>query len=131
MTGDSRLVISSDSQPLSADRLVGRRVYGHADAVEEQVVGAAGGGGCELHDGVLRLLGFTLLRGEAELLPLLRCAGWAAPEGKAAVATALERWLRTERRLIERRTGRPLRRAAFVRVDARGLVAAVEALATE
>jgi hypothetical protein len=137
---------------------------------------------CAAHDGVLRVVGFTLLRAEGALLPLL-CGGGEPSRGgengagsrggvgkgegigsrggvagggeiahavggslgetgeklgtggesgtgaewQRAVAMAVEGWLRGagDGRLIERATGKPLRRACFVRVNGRGCVVSV------
>ena len=95
-----------------------------------------------LYDAVLRAVGFTLVH--AELAALLAAAdggggadgggpdgGGGADDGGGAgerwgrATRRLSAWLQAEGRLLEARSGEPLRRAYFVRVDVEGRVAEV------
>ena len=80
---------------------------------------------------MLRAVGFTLVH--AELAALLAAAdgGGGADDGGGAgerwtrATRRLSAWLQAEGRLLEARSGEPLRRAYFVRVDVEGRVAEV------
>ena len=88
-----------------------------------------------LYDAVLRAVGFTLAH--AELGALLAADGGGAGDGGTAddgggagerwgrATRRLSAWLQAEGRLLEARSGEPLRHAYFVRVDAEGRVAEV------
>ena len=122
MTGETRLVLGT-ARDRSAASVVGRRVVHHGarpKAAEEAV----------LYDAVLRAVGFTLAH--AELGALLADDGvGGADDGGAAgerwgrATRRLSAWLQAEGRLLEARSGEPLRHAFFVRVDVEGRVAEV------
>ena len=78
---------------------------------------------------MLRAVGFTLAH--AELGALLAADGGGAGDSGGAgerwgrATRRLSAWLQAEGRLLEARSGEPLRHAYFVRVDAEGRVAEV------
>ena len=96
----------------------------------------------ELHDAVMRVIGFTLLQGDADVhravLALLASGAKDAPlRGNCVTlsdaelmalrhcSTALQRWLASTKRLVEARSGLPLERVLYVRVGADGRVVEV------
>jgi hypothetical protein len=69
-----------------------------------------------MHDGILRVVGFTLLQGGAALADAamaLRADG----AGVSRFVAEVQRWLRQDHRLIEASSARPLQHAYFVKVD--------------
>jgi len=139
MCGDTRLVLATRSCTRHA--AVGCAVRHHGLLVDG---GSAGSDGAvvELHDAVLRVLGFTLLQGDASvrraLLSLLAAATQDAPlrsshvtlcsselAGMQGYVAALQQWLAAGGRLVEGRSGLQLERALFVRVGDDGRVTEV------
>jgi hypothetical protein len=141
MTGDTRLVMAV--RDCTAQQAVGCAVRQHGLLVD----GSGGGGGdrqgrLELHDAVLRLIGFTLLQGDSDvhrcLLALLaagehdaalRCSHVTLCSSELAAMqrciAAVQRWLSSRQRLVEGRSGLTLQRAMFVRVGNDGCVTEV------
>ena len=136
--GDTRLVLATRS--CTRHTAVGCAVRHHGLLVD----GAAGGDGTglELHDAVLRVVGFTLLQGDASvqraLLALLAAATQDAPlrsshvtlcSGELAAMqgyiAALQQWLAVGGRLVEGRSRLRLERALFVRMGEDGRVTEV------
>ena len=84
-----------------------------------------------VYDAVLRAVGFTLAHAELGALLAADGGGGAGDDGGAAgerwgrATRRLSAWLQAEGRLLEARSGEPLRHAYFVRVDAEGRVAEV------
>ena len=117
MTGDTRLVLGT-ARDRSAASVVGRRVVHHGarpKAAEEAV----------LYDAVLRAVGFTLAHAELGALLAAADGGGGAGDRWGRATRRLSAWLQAEGRLLEARSGEPLRHAYFVRVDAEGRVAQV------
>ena len=141
MTGDTRLVMAVGD--CTAQQAVGCDVRQHGLLVD----GGGGGDGqgqFELHDAVLRLIGFTLLQGDSDvhrcLLALLaaseqhaalRCSHVTLCSSELAAmqrcVAAVQRWLSSRQRLVEGRSGLTLQRAMFVRVGSDGRVTEVVA----
>ena len=115
MTGDTRLVLAT--RDAAARDLVGAKVrYAFAPG---RTTGATG---VEVHDAVLRAVGFTVFPSRS----VARLLAAAPPLDPAALVRETERWLQDERTLAETATGHRLARAFFVRVaDDRSTVAAV------
>ena len=70
----------------------------------------------DVHDSILRVVGFTLMQGGASLADAamaLRADG----TGVQRFVAEVQRWLQHDHRLIEASTARSLQRAYFVRVD--------------
>ena len=81
-----------------------------------------------------RVFSFTRLQARERLLPILAHPPWgedARVDKRPRVLQEVEAWLESRERLIERVSGRPLRRAAFVRVDEGGRVVQVDTLSTD
>lgn len=141
MTGDTRLVMAV--RDCTSQQAVGCAVRQHGLLVD----GGGGGDGqgqFELHDAVLRLIGFTLLQGDSDvhrcLLALLaaseqdsalRCRHVTLCSSELAAMqrciAAVQRWLSSRQRLVEGRSGLALQRAMFVRVGNDGSVTEVVA----
>ena len=121
MTGATRVVMCTEEAAAGgAAGLAGMPVVHHG-AVTPHVKARAPGG--VVHDVVLRAVGFTILHGE---LQAAAPRSGAVPEDwdVARFVRRLQRFLRDSGRLVEARTGHPLRRAFFVRVDPSTLVVA-------
>lgn len=115
MSGDTRLVLTTEGRVAARSTLLGRPIIHHGLADLKQ----AAAGVPVVHDSVLRTAGFTLLRNAAETLPLLAALRPGATEMKldvGALATRTSAWLQRHELLIEERSGRPLLSAHFVRV---------------
>jgi hypothetical protein len=96
----------------------------------------------EVHDAVMRVIGFTLLQGDSDVhrsfLALLSSGIDDAPLRSSRVilsdkelaairvcAASLQQWLSSNTRLVEARSGLPLERVLFVRVGNDGRVVEV------
>ena len=140
MLGDTRLVLGT--RQCTAATALDCPVRPHG------IVGGSSSGGSgvtgllELHDAVMRVIGFTLLQGDADVhravLALLASGAKDAPlRGNGVTlsdaelvavrhcSTALQRWLASTKRLVEARSGLPLERVLYVRVGADGRVVEV------
>ena len=139
MLGDTRLVLGN--RHCTAEKALGCPVRPHG------LVGGGGGGGgvtgiLELHDAVMRVIGFTLFQGDDDVhqavLALLASGAKDAPLRSNVVtisdaelvairhcSSALQRWLKSSKRLVEARSGLTLERVLFVRVGADGRVVEV------
>ena len=112
MVGDQRLVLATDKELLTQGAVVahfgpaGARAYTArcADCAPTPVV----------HDAIMRVCSFTLVHSERILAAL--CSKEEEALARAEMIEATEAWLRSSRRLFERKSGKALLHAAFVRV---------------
>lgn len=110
MSGDTRLVLATPET--AALGLVGARVaYAKPGGPPRPTPSPTAR---VVHDAVLRVVGFTVAADEG-VSALLERADWAPRE----LCRRVETFLETGRRCVEADTGRCLRRAFFVRVDAK------------
>jgi hypothetical protein len=143
MLGDTRLVLGT--RQCTAATALDCPVRPHG------LVGGSSSGGSgmtgllELHDAVMRVIGFTLLQGDGDVhravLALLASGAKDAPLRGNCVTLSdaelmavrhcstaldtLQRWLASTKRLVEARSGLPLERVLYVRVGADGRVVEV------
>mgnify|MGYP007078150395 CR=1 FL=1 len=114
MTGAMRIVLATrEVAEMPLQSLIGLRVAHHGGTasfgLEQRENNEP-----QLHDSILRVLGFTLVHGG-----LIDAFNIAAPEEDNVrhYLPRLECWLQGERRLLETASGRPLERAYWVRVN--------------
>lgn len=114
MTGTMRIAMATrEVGEMPEQSLIGLPVAHHGGTAAFGL-GHGGHDGPRMHDSVLRVLGFTLVHGG-----LVDAFDIASPEEENVrrLLPRLERWLRTERRLVETASGRPLERAYWVRIN--------------
>ena len=115
MSGDTRLVIYSCNATTPPEKgLLGKRVippiYGAIAEGEEK---------SPLHDAVLRIIGYTLVRGGLE-------RDFAAvPLKLSPLLQKVADWLQRNERIVELSSGSPCRHCALVRIDANAIVSRV------
>jgi hypothetical protein len=140
MLGDTRLVLGVSS--CSATTALGCIVRPHGQLADRSSSSSSSSDAqrsLELHDAVLRVIGFTLLQGDDSVrravLALLASGARDAPLRSNRVAlsevelaavrhctAALQAWLSSSGRLVEAQSGQKLERVMFVRVDPNGRV---------
>ena len=134
MVGNTRLVLYPHSLCSShslyatpRECLVGLPVAHHGLAGEKVV---SRGAPLVVHDGVLRVLAFTLLHDIPLLVEALSAGGGTTTARVPAMLKAIHSWLKATPRLYERCEGQELDCCAFVKVDADGL-RVVDVIASE
>lgn len=121
MTGDTRLVLTTPK--VAATGLVGLRVLhqGELRDHDEKMVTEQKDFTDDVHDAVMRTVGFTLVQGGEPLVEVIQSMQY---DKSANFSTSMETlvhrtwaWLNVERRLFDARTGEQLTCAYFVRID--------------
>ena len=124
MTGDTRLVLFGKNIT-DKNQLIGVKIVYHGMIIKNINNSDSDDGNIQVHDAVLRLIGFTLLQGGDELLQYCP-KPIATKTGKEwnikLFCNAASLWLEREKRLIEMSTGEPLINTAFVEINDKGRI---------
>lgn len=130
VTRDSRLVLYSTlPQGVHLEGLSVRSKHGDSNewgqSTPREPGAPAHGEQCTLHDGWELAIGETIVH-----CTVIEAVDWTHEWSPADFVHAVAAWLESERRLVEIKTGLPLKHCAYVRVGDRGIVKEVLAISS-